>query len=91
MKRVSQKRISVDVIRMQVLRQKLFDEVTADVEKSEEQVWARHILVPDAEVAAEVLERLDAGEDWTLVAAEMSMDTSNSDRSAETWAGLAEV
>jgi peptidyl-prolyl cis-trans isomerase D len=71
------------VIRMQVLRQKLFDEITADVEKSEEQVWARHILVPDAEVAAEVLQRLDAGEDWSLVAAEMSTDASNSDRGGD--------
>jgi peptidyl-prolyl cis-trans isomerase D len=68
------------VIRTQVLRQKLFDEITADVEKTEEQVWARHILVPDAEIAATVLERLDAGEDWSLVAAEMSTDASNSDQ-----------
>jgi peptidyl-prolyl cis-trans isomerase D len=66
-----------NVIRMQILRQKLYDEITADVETTEEQVWARHILVPDMGVAVVVLERLDAGEDWTTLAAEMSMDTSN--------------
>ncbi|HSV85430.1 MAG TPA: peptidylprolyl isomerase [Levilinea sp.] len=66
-----------DSIRMQILRQKVFDEVTTGVEPTEEQVWARHILVQDAMVAVDVLARLEAGEDWTTLAAEVSTDTSN--------------
>jgi peptidyl-prolyl cis-trans isomerase D len=67
-----------NVIRMQILRQKLFDEITADIETTEAQVWARHILVQDASLAVVVRERLNAGEDWTDLAAEFSTDASNS-------------
>jgi parvulin-like peptidyl-prolyl isomerase len=65
------------VIRMQILRQKVSEEVTADIETTEEQVWARHILVPEAAVAQVVIERLNAGEDFAALAAEFSTDTSS--------------
>ncbi|MEN4041700.1 MAG: peptidylprolyl isomerase [Anaerolineaceae bacterium] len=64
-------------IRMQILRERVFDEVTAGVELSEEQVWARHILVQNAALAVDVLARLEAGENWTTLAAEVSTDVSN--------------
>jgi peptidyl-prolyl cis-trans isomerase D len=65
------------VIRMQILRQKVSEEVTADIETTEEQVWARHILVVDAAVAQVVIERLNAGEDFATLAAEFSTDTTS--------------
>lgn len=59
------------------LREKLLEEVTKDVQPSEEQIWAQHILVESEELANEVLARFAAGEDWSKLAAEYSKDESN--------------
>jgi peptidyl-prolyl cis-trans isomerase C len=51
----------------------LYDETLAAVEP-EEEVRARHILVPEEEQAQAVVARLEAGEDFSAVAAEVSQD-----------------
>lgn len=66
-----------DIYRANLLRDKMYDYVTADVASSQEQVWARHILVATAEEAQTVLDRLNSGKAWDIVAADMSTDTSN--------------
>jgi peptidyl-prolyl cis-trans isomerase D len=66
-----------------VLRQKLYDAINADAKPVQEQVWAQHILVETEEQAKDVLKRLDAGEDWSKLAAEVSIDTSNKDNGGD--------
>ncbi len=64
-----------DLYATNILRQKLFDIITADVPHTQEQVWARHILVADEATAKAVRQRLANGEDFSKVAAEVSTDT----------------
>ena len=59
----------------QLLRQKLSDEITKDTPRTEEQVWARHILVETDAEANTVYELLKKGEDFATVAKEHSKDT----------------
>lgn len=58
-----------------IFREKLREQVTADLQPVEEQVWAQHILVATEEEALGVLARLEAGEDWSDVALEVSLDS----------------
>lgn len=71
-----------------LLRDKLIEDVTKDLEPFEEQVWVRHILVDSEEVATEVLARLDAGDNWSDIAVEFSTDESNKNNGGDLgWIG----
>lgn len=60
-----------EVIRISLLHKKLYDEITADVQPIQEQVWARHILVQDEAIANLLYDRLQAGAAWNEVAAQL--------------------
>jgi parvulin-like peptidyl-prolyl isomerase len=66
-----------------LLDNKVLTEVTKAVVREQEQVWARHILVKTQAEAVIVLDRLNKGEDWSVVAAEVSLDTSNKDNGGD--------
>lgn len=66
-----------EIFRARLLYDKVLEEVTKDVESMEDYVWARHILVGSKEEAAIIMGKLEAGQDWSELAAEYSIDESN--------------
>lgn len=58
-----------------LLRKKVMEQLTKDVPRSEEQVWARHILVEKEEEAKDIYASLKKGEDFAELAKELSKDT----------------
>ena len=70
-------------IRYEMLEEKVKDMLKAGIARSADMVWARHILVETEEEAKEVLERINNGEEWGDVAAEVSLDTSNASKAGD--------
>jgi len=62
---------------------KVLEVITKDIECTQDQVWALHILVDEEELAKNVKTRLDEGEDWLLMATTYSIDTSNKDKGGD--------
>jgi parvulin-like peptidyl-prolyl isomerase len=71
------------LISAEILRVKLFKAITTDLKPEQDQVWARHILVEDEEIALDIINRLENGEDWAALAFEFSQDTSNASRGGD--------
>lgn len=70
-------------IRAQLYRGRLSDDFRDEVPRVQEQVWARHILVEEETAAADLLERLNAGEDWVKLAADNSTDDASKDQGGD--------
>lgn len=60
-----------------LMRVKVQESLSTEIPAEQDQVWARHILVPTESEAQAVLDRLAAGENWNVIAADVSLDTSN--------------
>ena len=68
------------VIEAALYREKLAKTFEVDVPRDQEQVLARHIVVDSEDAAKDVLKRLQQGESWQAVAAEVSTDAGSKDR-----------
>lgn len=65
------------IFTMQLLRTKVYDAITADISRQQDQVWARHIQVTDQAQAQSIYDRLTKGEDFSTVATEVYSGTTN--------------
>lgn len=71
------------VYRNNLLRSKLQEAIAADLPTSEEQVWARHILVDTEAEAKTVYELLKKGSDFATLAEEQSKDTGSASQGGD--------
>jgi parvulin-like peptidyl-prolyl isomerase len=67
----------LEIIHRELLQRALADHLADQLDTVEEQVHVRHILVGTEEEALAVKTRLDEGQDFAEIAAEVSTDTSN--------------
>lgn len=72
-----------EIFRARLLYDKVLEEVTKDVTSTQDYIWARHILVASKEEAAIIKGKLDAGQDWSELATEFSIDESNKNQGGD--------
>ncbi|MFQ5854421.1 MAG: peptidylprolyl isomerase [Anaerolineae bacterium] len=78
-----------EILRGELLREKIRELIAADVPVTAPQVHARHILVETEEEAQEIRQRLLDGEDFATVAKELSTDTGTAEKGGDLgWFGL---
>ena len=65
-------------LKYELLQDKVEEQIKTTVPRSADMVWARHILVETEEEALAALERINNGEEWADVAAEVSTDSTAS-------------
>ncbi len=77
------------LVESQLYREKVMEILTAEVQPVQDQVWARHILVATEAEALDVIARLNAGEDFATLAAELSTDTASAANGGDLgWFGI---
>lgn len=72
-----------EIIRLTLMTQQLREPVIASIPQATEHVRARHILVNSQAEADEVLARLNAGDDFVVLAAEYSVDVTTADNGGD--------
>lgn len=63
-----------EIVRAQLLRQKVMDAITADIQHSQDEVWTRQIVVTDTVAADKVVQLLKSGQDFAGLAKTYSTD-----------------
>jgi hypothetical protein len=78
----------------QIYRERVMATFEDDVERVQEQVWLEYIQVADRETMDEIITRLDGGENWDDLAAELSEDSLTKDSGGDlgwlTWDDVTE-
>ncbi|MBQ6502719.1 MAG: peptidylprolyl isomerase [Flexilinea sp.] len=63
-------------LRYELLQNKVQESLKSEIARTADMVWARHILVETEEEAQAALDRINDGEEWADVCAEVSTDSS---------------
>lgn len=71
---LAQQKLAETLVTSDTIRQQVTDQVMAEANKPVEKATVAHILVETEDEANKVLERLNAGEDFAALAAELSKD-----------------
>lgn len=71
------------LLRKELLKEKVFEVLTAGVESEAEQIWVRHILVGTEEEAKAAYDLLIGGKNFADLAAEISLDPGSMDNGGE--------
>ncbi len=80
------------LMRMDLLRDRVFKQITADMKPFEDQVWARHILVTNEVAALTIRDRLMKGEDFAVLAQKFSQDTGSKESGGDLgWFGRGQM
>ncbi len=66
-----------EYIRTVLFQRKVYNRIEADIDDTQEMIWARHILVEEESMAEDVLAKLKAGGDWIQLTLDYSIDTAN--------------
>lgn len=72
-----------EIVRKQILREKVAKALYADLPYEQEQVWLRQIVAIDEAVADTAIERLNNGDDFGKLATELSQDVTTSTRGGD--------
>jgi parvulin-like peptidyl-prolyl isomerase len=65
------------IFTMQEIRTKVYDAITADISRQQDEVWARHIIVSDQTQAQSISDRLTKGENFDTLATEVYSGTTS--------------
>lgn len=63
-----------EIVRAQLLRQKVMQAITADIQHTQDEVWTRQIVVTDTVVADKVVQLLKSGQDFAALAKTYTTD-----------------
>jgi parvulin-like peptidyl-prolyl isomerase len=80
---LTEERYRAMIISRDLLREKLEKAFGADIPANQEQVQARHILLPDEDKAKETLGKLEGGADFVELAKEVSTDSGTKDKGGD--------